>query len=69
MNLKEYFAIKPRGHRLEIAHKIGCNPTYLSHIAWGVRVPSPQMAIQIENATKGKVTRYDLRSDAKLIWG
>lgn len=69
MNLSEYFKIKPRGHRLELAEKIGCNPTYLSHISTGIRIPSPTMSIKIECATAGIVSRYDLRNDAVIIWG
>ena len=69
MNLSKYFKENPRGHRLKLAKAIGCHPTYLSHISTGVRVASPLMAVEIEKATGGQVTRYDLRPDALEIWG
>ncbi|MDF7675988.1 YdaS family helix-turn-helix protein [Neisseriaceae bacterium ESL0693] len=69
MNLYMYFKSKPRGERLVLAKKIGCNPTYLSHCSKGIRVPSPKLSVAIEKATEGEVTRYDLRKDAKSIWG
>ncbi len=69
MTLSEFFKIKPRGHRLVIAKKLSCNPTYLSHLSTGFRRASPRMAIEIEKVTNGQVTRYDLRTDAIEIWG
>lgn len=69
MTLSEFFESMPRGYRLELAAKIKCNPTYLSHLANGVRVPSPRLSVLIENETQGKVSRYELRGDAVQIWG
>ena len=69
MKLREYFELKPRGERLILAKEIGCNPTYLSHCSTGRRIPSAKLSIAIENATKGLVTKYDLRKDAESIWG
>lgn len=40
-----------------------CNHDYVWQIATGRRQASPILARAIETATKGKVTRYDLRED------
>ena len=68
MKLSDYLKAMPRGYRFTLAEKIGCHPVYLSHIATGYRTPSPKMAVDIEQATNGAVTRFDLRDDASAIW-
>lgn len=69
MKLDAYFKKNPRGHRLQLAKKVGCNPTYLSHCTTGFRVPSAKLSVAIEKETGGEVSRYDLRPDAESIWG
>ena len=59
MKLSDYFKKMPRGTRLTL---------YLTHISTGRRIPSAKMAIDIEAATDGAVSRYDLRDDALEIW-
>ena len=68
MKLSDYFKKMPRGTRLALAEKIGCHPVYLAHISAGRRIPSAKMAVDIETATDGAVSRYDLRDDALEIW-
>lgn len=69
MKLSEYFKKMPRGYRFQLAAMVKCHPTYISHISRGYRTASPKMAMDIELATNGEVTRYDLRDDAEEIWG
>ena len=63
MDLKTY--LKDRAGLHELAAAIGCNAEYLWQIAtkWEGRQASPKMAVRIETATRGKVTRADLRPD------
>lgn len=69
MKLSSYLKKMPRGYRFELAEKLQCHPTYISHISTGYRTASAKMAVEIETATNGEVTRYDLRKDAEEIWG
>lgn len=45
------------------APRIGCTSQHVSKIARGVEMPSAHMALQIEAATHGQVTRESLRPD------
>jgi DNA-binding transcriptional regulator YdaS (Cro superfamily) len=60
MTLAEYFSTEPRGARMEMAEYLGITPTYLSMLIYYRRRPSNDMAIAIEKATQGLVTRKDL---------
>jgi len=64
MNLTEYFA--DVSGREDLARALSKNPDYLYQIATNRRQASPALAIQIEAATQGKVTRAELRPD---LWG
>lgn len=61
--LSAYIADSSRRHSL--AREIGTSPQYLWQLAkrWRGRQPSPLMAVKIETATGGEVTRHDLRPD------
>ena len=63
MTLAEYFATEPRGSKVEMALYLGITPTYMSLLIHNKRRTSPEMAISIEMATQGLVTRKDLRPD------
>lgn len=66
MNLSAYLK---NNSRKELAVKLGVSSARLSHLCSGFRKPSPQLAISIEKATDGQVTRKDLRpNDWKDIW-
>ncbi|MFC4849768.1 transcriptional regulator [Vogesella sp. GCM10023246] len=64
MNLSDYFKTA-RGARASLAEKVGRSPAYLSHVATGYRRASVNLAIAIEQATDGQVTRSSLRAD---VW-
>jgi len=57
MNLKMYL---PRGCREEFAREIGTTKNYLNLLVCHQRRPSPELALKIEKATKGAVTRDEL---------
>ena len=63
MTLKEYFQDKKRGSMVAFAKQAGISKTWLSLMCNGLRKPSPELAGKIEVATKGKVTRKDMRPD------
>ena len=66
MNLKEYFKEEPKGAINEMAEFLSVTPTWLSLIIHGPRKPSPKLAVAIENATQGLVSKKDLRPDIFL---
>lgn len=60
MNLVDY--IKDHG-RNALAEAVESVPAYLSQIAHGHRKASPKLALAIERATGGAVSRHELRPD------
>ena len=66
MTLEEYFKDEPRGAKAEMAEYLGTSPTWLGQILSGVRKASPKLAIAIEKATQGLVTRKEMRPDLYL---
>jgi len=42
------------------AFKMGITPAYLSQIIAGIRRPSPELAMRIENLTNYRITRDEL---------
>lgn len=61
MVLKEFFA-SPEGKRLsqaQWARDWGITSGYLSQLSSGLKIPSLQVALLIEDRTSGKVTCYD----------
>lgn len=63
MTLAEYFSTEPRGSKVEMAQYLNITATYMSLLIHGKRRASPHMALAIEAATQGLVTRKDLRPD------
>jgi DNA-binding transcriptional regulator YdaS (Cro superfamily) len=63
MTLREYFDSQPRGAKADLSKKLGITRTWMSQIISGRRVPSPELAREIEALTLGAVTRRDLRPD------
>lgn len=65
MDLRTYTNDLPRGGISTLAVELGVSPVYLSQLVakQGGRTPSPELCVQIERATKGFVTRRDLRPD------
>lgn len=49
----------------ETARLFGISAPYLNQIIHGIRNPSPRLAIRIEKATDGRVSRKELLPD---IW-
>jgi DNA-binding transcriptional regulator YdaS (Cro superfamily) len=66
MTLEEYFMTEPRGSKAEMAQYLGISPTWLGQLLSGVRLASPKLAVSIEKATQGLVTRAELRPDLFL---
>lgn len=63
MNLSELVSNMSRRNRL--AQSVGVVPAYLWQIATDRRKASPKLAIAIEQATQGAVTKESLRPD---VW-
>ena len=63
MTLQEFFNDKPRGTKVAMARKLGISKTWLSLILSGTKLPSPDLARDIESYTGGKVKRAVLRPD------
>lgn len=63
MTLEEFFKDKPRGTKVALARKLGISKTWLSLIISGRKLPSPDLARDIESYTSGKVKRAVLRPD------
>lgn len=59
MNLSEWKKTKQKTD-IEIADIIGVHRSYICHIRTGRRIPSPNVALAIEKATSGKVTKEEL---------
>lgn len=71
MKLRTYLDGLPRGGITEFAGVIGISSVYLSQLAaeQDGRVPSPELCLTIETATKRTVTRQELRpNDFWKIW-
>jgi DNA-binding transcriptional regulator YdaS (Cro superfamily) len=69
MNLKTFIKDSERGTAAVLAQQLGISPSYLSQLASGLAPISPERAVDIERATKGAVTRKDLRpEDWQFIW-
>ena len=63
MTLQEYCQDKPRGTMIALARKLGISKTWFSLIVTGRRLPSPELARDIELHTGRKVKRAELRPD------
>ena len=67
MTLQEYFSTEPLGARGEMAHYLGISLTWMSLLIHERRTPSAALAVEIEKATQGLVTRKDLRPDLFFV--
>lgn len=67
MLLRIYVDELPRGGRKQLAILLGVSPSYFARLLSGDRAITAERALQIESATHGAVTRYELRPD--LHWG
>jgi DNA-binding transcriptional regulator YdaS (Cro superfamily) len=69
MTLNEYFQHLPRGSKTKLAKAVNVSKTWLALVINGHRIPSAELSVDIERATKGKVTRKELRPDifGKLV--
>ena len=63
MTLTEYFADKPHGSKADMAKALGISRTWMALLISGLRVPSPERALEIERITNGQIRRVDLRPD------
>jgi DNA-binding transcriptional regulator YdaS (Cro superfamily) len=63
MTLTEYFNTDARGAKAEMARFLGVTPTWMSLLISDRRLASPALAVAIERATNGLVTRQELRPD------
>lgn len=63
MDLLAY--ISDMGRRVELARQVRKNRVYLWQVATGRRRASTELAIEIERATAGEVTKESLRPD---VW-
>ncbi|MGG6154997.1 transcriptional regulator [Salmonella enterica] len=69
MDLKNYITKAARGEAKSLATQLGVSRSYLSQMASGVAVINPERCVKIELATKGVVSRKDLRPDDWMrIW-
>lgn len=63
MTLAEYFKTDVRGAKSEMAQYLGITTTWMALLIAKRRKPSPALAVAIEKATAGLVTRQELRPD------
>jgi DNA-binding transcriptional regulator YdaS (Cro superfamily) len=63
MTLDEYFKTDVRGAKAEMAEYLKVTPTWISLLIQGKRKPSPYLAVKIEKATSGLVSKEELRPD------
>lgn len=66
MTLSEYFKTDIRGSKAEMAEYLKITPTWISLLISKKRKASPVLALAIERATRGLVTRQELRPDIFL---
>ena len=66
MNFAAYIQQLPRGEKKIFASRLGVTASYLSRLISGDRAITAERALQIESASEGQVTRFDLRPD--LNW-
>lgn len=69
MELKKYIDDLDRGDAKKLAAELGVSSSYLSQMASGRSSISPRRCVEIERATKGRVSRQELRPDDwESIW-
>ncbi|WP_186072102.1 transcriptional regulator [Burkholderia gladioli] len=69
MNLKDYITSGERGTATKLAAHLRVSASYLSQMASGACPISEKRCVQIEQLTRGLVTRRELRPDDwRDIW-
>lgn len=69
MQFRAYLDLLERGGMTKLADDLKVSISYLSQLASGASPISPARCVEIESATKGVVTRKDLRpNDWAKIW-
>lgn len=69
MNLSEYLKSRPRGELIALSREIKAHVPDVSRWASGERPIPAHRAAAIEQATKGRVTRQEMRpNDWQRIW-
>jgi DNA-binding transcriptional regulator YdaS (Cro superfamily) len=63
MTLQDFFKSKPRGSMTAFARTLGISKTWFSLIVTGRKLPSPELARDIELLSGRKVKRAELRPD------
>lgn len=63
MGIKHWWTSVGKDERQRVAEACGTKAIYLYQIVLGVRRPGPRLAVDIERATNGAVTRAELRPD------
>lgn len=63
MNLKDYFAQRPRGAKALMAERLGISRTWMAQIINEQVVPSAPLAVLIHQLTEGQVSKESLRPD------
>ena len=63
MTLIEYFKSEPKGSIGEMAAYLGITQTWMSLLVHEHRRPSAELAVKLEKATQGLVSRGELRPD------
>lgn len=67
MKFSDYVGSLPHGGKKKLAEDLGIRPGYLSGLISGKLTITVTRAMDIERATKGVVTRKDLRPDDWFI--
>lgn len=69
VDLKRFLSQLDVAEREAVASACGTTLGHLQNIVYGLRTCSPVLAVTLEKATAGEVTRRDLRpKDWHLIW-
>lgn len=63
MDMKSFLQMEGREAATNLAEKAGTNYIYLTQIASGYRKPSGRLTLLLEQHSKGKLSRHDLRPD------
>nr|EDZ38295.1 MAG: Hypothetical protein CGL2_11278001 [Leptospirillum sp. Group II '5-way CG'] len=63
MKLNEYMRELTRSQKEDLAGRVGTSLNYLFQLSGEFSVPGPKIALRIEHATGGQVTRHELRPD------
>ena len=67
MNLLDYLR-EEKGRATDLAQKTGQSKSFVGAVAHGARPCPPRLAVAIEQATDGQVSRKDLLPDWADIW-